>query len=382
MPNAVAFFPWLRLDEPRHYESVRLIPYIRGQAPVNCPHVEAQELDKITAAYAERKDLAITHAVLLEVDEWCQGTEVAPEQRTRLFFVRELLAFSAIAARRLFVGHGDYCNYDHFEFVVQNYAAGSAGTFSFHTRRRDGGTRHLWSTDDYAFYRPRHAPSERRFPLDESLLNDLLGLGDNLGPAENAIVEFNQANTDGGYGPQHHEVVLMKSAFEFLFQIGQHADEFVDALLDRCMMDFVPGAELSNGYERWVAKGKCRSKRSLEGWAREFCLLRNESAHGRRRRGPPVFLWGIEAHLAFASILFPLVLKRDIARRGGGELALKDQIALRKIEAYLCSDPFASTETGTIPAEEHPWVAVYSDVILDEVIRQRLVKANSEVVRK
>jgi hypothetical protein len=60
--------------------------------------------------------------------------------RSRLFRARELVGFAALAGRRLFQGHFDYCNFDTYAFIIQHYDPGNPGAFSFSTRRRDSVT--------------------------------------------------------------------------------------------------------------------------------------------------------------------------------------------------------------------------------------------------
>jgi hypothetical protein len=45
-----------------------------------------------------------------------------------------------------------------------------------------------------------------------------------------AIIDFNRANTDSQDVPTHTEVVMTKSAFEFLLGIGEKKDELVRPL--------------------------------------------------------------------------------------------------------------------------------------------------------
>ena len=70
---------------------------------------------------------------MLELADWRLGEEANGHVLERLFRVRELIAFAALARRRLFRGHFDYCSFDTYAFVIQNYAAGGVGGFSFFT---------------------------------------------------------------------------------------------------------------------------------------------------------------------------------------------------------------------------------------------------------
>lgn len=363
-PEADAY--WIAVDEPLVIGSVRLIPYERGRLPGDSPNVKQRDIDGILAAYASRKDTPISMATLLELDDWRLG-EDAEGKANDLFRARDLTAFAALAKRRLFHGHFDYCNADCYQLVIQNYIPGQAGSFSFGTRRRDGGYRITWGTDDFAFYRPLHVASIERVKLDESLLVALQAAHSKDQLPHAAIVEFNLANTDSSDVPQHTEVVMTKSAFEHLFEIGTQVDAFVDALLAQFPGGGEPGSEFNGPLvERWRERFP-NAKRLLEMWAREFCDLRGRAAHGAERGGKR-FVWSSHAHLAFASILFPLTVKQRLAQQGFLQMSERDSIELARVEAYLTHDPF---DAALVDESSHPWGHVEGDVS-NEMLRRHL----------
>jgi hypothetical protein len=193
-------------------------------------------------------------------------------------------------------------------------------------------------------------------------------------------VEFNRANTDSQDIPIHTELVMTKSALEFLLGVRHEADELVDALLP-----LVPERPAENRLDgplaarwaaaRWAAArwaaARPKATRPLEAWAREFCDRRNSAAHGGRRRGAR-FVWSEEAHLAFTSSLFPLLVKQRLARDGFLRMAENDEIELAWIEAYLMHDPFESAANGRRQPHEHPWSRIYSENVIGEKLRRRL----------
>jgi hypothetical protein len=244
----------------------------------------------------------------------------------QLFRARELIVFSALSARRLFQGSPDYCNFDTYAFVVQNYQAGDVGAFSFFTRRRDGGTNQLWDTKEFTFLKPLHVDFRARARLDSNLLQALLNADKANDLPFEAIVEFNRANTDSIDVPIHIELVMLKSAFEFLLSIHEKSKEFV-----RALERLVPKRAASNApsgpmIARWK-KARPNTSRPLEAWALEFCDLRGGAAHGKFRGGER-FVWSEQAHLAFGSLLFPLLAKRILVRAGFLQLNERDDIEL------------------------------------------------------
>ena len=229
-------------------------------SPGDEPNVSQANIDAVLAAYAERKDHLVLEATLMEIGHWRLGQEINDQVRAQLFRARELIAFAALAKRRLFQGHFGYCNFDTYAFVIQNYAAGAVGGFSFSTRRRDGGSNYLWDAEEFAFLKPLHVASNAKISLDLSLLDALLRADDQDRVPFEAIVEFGRANTDSADVPIHTELVMVKSAFEFLFSIGTDVNEFVSALTA-----VLPASSTHDGpmAERWRS---ARSKGLPDRW--------------------------------------------------------------------------------------------------------------------
>lgn len=212
---AIAFFPWAQIDELVEVGPVRLLPYVRGKLAGDRPHASQRDIDGVLAAYAIHGQQRVRQAALLEVGDWRTGTE-ADAAVSDLFGARRALGFAALADRRLFT-HFEYCNFDTYMLIVQRFQTGATDSFAFTTRRRDGGTTHTWSTSSFAFHRPNHVDGNAMMRLDAALLVAVLKLRP-PGHAHflEAMDEFNLANTDSSDVPMHTEVVMMKSAFEWM----------------------------------------------------------------------------------------------------------------------------------------------------------------------
>jgi hypothetical protein len=372
MPSVIAFLPWIWLDSQLNVGPVRLIPYERGRQPGGRGSAQQADVDGVLKAYATRKSHIVRRATLMELGAWRLGEEADADVRSDLFRAREFVAFAALAKRRLFRGHLDYCNFDNYAFVLQSYQAGHTGAFSFSTRRRDGGTNYLWDTKEFTFLKPLHVAADTKLTIDQSLLEALLTADAADRAPYEAVVEFNRANTDSLDIPIHTELVMVKSAFEFLLGVRQQVDDFVNALLP-----LVPERQPDDQFhgplaERWNRERENRPVRLLEAWAREFCIRRNEGAHGRRRRGREHFVWSEESHLAFVSILFPLLVKQLLAQSGLLQMSENDQIELAWIETYLMYDPFERDEHAPREFREHPWSRIYSEGVAREELRRGL----------
>lgn len=357
MVHAIAFFPWVALDKVIEVGPIRLIPYERKVAPGDLPNVAQNDMDGILAAYALRPKIRIRTAALLEHADWHLGKDPTPVLES-LFAAREQVAMSALAARRFFRGHSNYCNTDQYAVVVQRYRPGDTGDFAFTARRRDGHSQYLWGSDEFAFHCPNHVTPSRP-DLDEGLLKALVSK-----PVPNhlrhSIVEFLSANTDAPGIPETAEVVMTKCAFEFLFEIGHTDDELEDALIEA----FVPfrsghvnGPLAPAWKKRWP-----KADSPLGAWAREFNVIRGTSAHGAPR-GKAKTVWPAHAHLLFAAVLFPLLLKAKLHKLGRLVMKPRDAALLSRIEQLLMHQPF--DEKHFAQNAEHPWPEIENQAVWD-----------------
>jgi hypothetical protein len=347
MPNAVALFPWVYVEERMTIGDIRLLPYMSRSAPGDQPYVSQGDLDGIMSAYADRPNRIVSKAAVLELGDWCSGMD-DKDMAPKLFRAQNLIAFAALSLRRLFGGHFGYVNYDAFGLVVQRFHENSAGTFSFTTRRRDGSTSSLWSSDEFAFHRPLHVRDKAVVEVDRRLLEALQRLEEHDAHMYEALVEFNNANTDSGSIQEHVEVVMIKSAFEWLLEIGQNQKEFVKAL-DGLLPAFDSEAE-GPLEEKWRTRWQ-HATRPVYAWAQEFCALRGSAAHGKQR-GTEGFVLPYHSHLAFAAMFFPLIFKKVLAEKGLFEFADADTEKLRLIDVYVLYDPF---DHDFMSSKEHPW---------------------------
>lgn len=353
MPPALAFFPWVAIEDKVEIGPIRLLPYESGRLPGDLPNMTQADIDGVLSAYANRPGVTVKQATILEVGKWVTGTEVQ-DVVSALFRAREAIAFAALSKRELFRQFFGYSNNDTYALVVQRYSPGNTGTFAFTTRRRDGVMSHGWSSDYFAFHRPDHVDTGARFSVDKALLSSILAIPDSRPWLFEAVREYNCANTDSRDVPPHVEIVMLKSAFEWLLCINEKAATFVNALTT-CLRE-IPALESMTGplKSKWEA-ARSHAKRPLEAWAKEFCAVRGASAHGRRREVEH-FVWDEQTHLAFASVLFPLIFKSVIADMGLFKLGAYDIERLRRIDAYIEHDPFDFDWMA--PKATHPWVNI------------------------
>ncbi len=150
----------------------------------------------------------------------------------------------------------------------------------------------------------------------------------------------------------------MKSAFERLLRIGPNAKEFSNAL-QACIPNI--DAELQGPL---LGKWKNRFPQApsiLGAWAQEFSALRGANAHGADRKLDH-FVWSGAAHLAFASILFPLIVKKKLADAALWVQRPEDAEKLRRIQDYLMYDPFSVEHSNR--EDSHPWNDIDGETLM------------------
>lgn len=355
MPNAIAFFPWVYIDEPITIGAIRLLPYLKGKLPGDLKHASQEDVEGVFQTYSNRPKYPVKRGVLLEVGDWYSGMEVTQDTLETLYRARELLAFSALSKRALFHGHFDYTNSDAYQLIVQRYKPGEDRAFSYTTRRRDGGTTQLWSSAEFAFQRPGHVDSNWKMSIDPTLVEALLNLPSGSNGIYESILEFNAANTDSSAVPSHVEVVMCKTALEWLLGINEHRVSLTKELTR--LFPVTDELEVvGSHFEKWLNRWKAPDLRAISAWAYDFCAVRGSAAHGKET--PISVVWGANQHLAFISVVFPLLLKKVLAERGNYVLTDEDADHICCLEGYLQYDPFSSDSVNK--EGQHYWAEVRS----------------------
>lgn len=348
MTARIAFFPWLRAPKPLTLGPVRLIPYERGAVPAAIGNLSQADLDRALNVYHDPPGDPLESAVFIEVDQWRLGQPVDLGVEQRLALAREALCFSALAGRRLFCPHHTYCNADNFRLVT----APVSGQVAYRTRRRDGAAMNGWGEDEFAFRCPLHVHKEI-LTLDMPLALLVLSLSQTRWV--DAVVEFNLSNTDSPDVALHSEMVMMKSAFERLLNIETSAVAFSDALEDHLRPYLASPPADGDMVPTWQ-QIRPRSPTLLDAWARDFCAARGTAAHGSDRKAVPL-AWSQEAHLAYASVMFPLVFKVVVAKAANYRLTEGDHQRLSYLEWYLAYQPFYPMQSVR-ETLNHPWFKI------------------------
>jgi len=346
--HAIAFLPWVRIDQPIDAGRLRFVPYVRGERPGIDVAVPQDALDRVLAAYVNPPRYPVAECTLVEFDNWRVGDDI-PEP-SQIWLARVCIGMAGLSSRRLFRQHFDYCNYDTYQLAIQRFTIESAGTFSFTARRRDGVVSHLWDAEGFVWRRPSHVPPHFRMSVEQAqYASTLLAACARDASLAEALEEFVLANTDSTDVPVHVEVVMVKSAFEWLYSINENVEEFVRALMADVRDVLEDVDEIPEGVRNHWNGVSPKATRPLTAWAREFCNLRGAAAHGKDVRHSR-FRWSPEAHLAFASYLFPMLVGHKLRRSDELPYDAYDQARIRFIERLLAPEILARGK-----GSDHPW---------------------------
>lgn len=345
------FLPWVATLEEIHLGSIRLVPYVRGEAPSDLHGVTQGVLDGIFGSYGNqtfsrsRTSAHVSHSTIITWESDAERLDLSEEQITARLEMANYLAFSALSQRR-FCSHYEYCNSDGYQVVAQRFSEDRPGDTTLTTRRRDGRGQHfVGSAETPRFIRPQHVDGRLSLSLDAPLVIALLGLPD--GELKHRIGEaidvFLRANTDSSTMQERSELVLMRVAFETLLNSSHDTPG-----LRRCFRKHFQ-AELpvnpawaigSLNEAQWRARWPKNVERPLDAWVQDFSAARNAAAHGPHGESEPS-VWQRHNHLLFSSWLFPLMVKKMLADEGVYELQEEDLVARRGFEAFFAHDLLA-----------------------------------------
>lgn len=150
-------------------------------------------------------------------------------------------------------------------------------------------------------------------------------------------------------------------------RIGSKVGPFVETLL-QALEPFMGSASIDGPVAQRWKQLRPSAARPLEAWARDFCDLRGSSAHGVNRASNR-FVWGKRQHLAYASILFPLLLKAKLAQTADYQVSARDTARMRLLEKFLMFDP--NSDEYFDRQRSHPWQEIEQGA-LSEVLSAQL----------
>ena len=338
--SQVAFFPWIRLDHDVDLGAYRLLRYRREQSPAE-DRDQQRLIDSVLEPFLGSGIHPIRRATIVTTPDRALTDDFADDVREDLFVLGDLVAFSGLASRYYFEHR--YWNRDHFRLVLQSFAEPRTGV-TLLSRRRDGSTTTFVTRTAYRVSCPDHA-HPTPVSLDEPLLASLLVAReqDDWGPIGQAIVLFNEANTDRLEMPEGSEMTLVYAAFEQLLGMAGRPPREVAVAFSELL-----APDESCPADEWaVADGNQRAARLLDragslrhAWLEDLAISRGSLAHGHRDGAFPA-CWSPREHLLFSSFVFPLVAKRVLAGLGLYHMADEDERLIETFEFLLNERHFA-----------------------------------------
>ena len=306
--SMLAFMPWCGIDKAYTVGGVRIIPYQRhkpndGQSDdLHC------QVDTILATYKSLRGKPVEKAALVCYDSGSPTDNLSRDQMLEIQEFMALACFSGLAKREYFNPLGPYCNTECFALYFQKFEKTDFTAIA--TRRREGRYLSGWPIDEIALTIPISCHGIEAVTLDEALLVALGSHRQESGDQEwgrwqNAIICFNQANTDNDTLLPQVEWVLLCSAFEHILA----ADPQAKSVADEFSKYMTPAQSiLASKADRRSEKWPHDDSTLRSAWMREFYRIRGDFAHGRLETCQPM-IWQTEEHLVLAAIAFPLLVK-------------------------------------------------------------------------
>jgi hypothetical protein len=226
------------------------------------------------------------------------------------------MAFDAIRARKYFDQVGPYCNRSHFRVIAQRLNEATPRSVTIISRKRDGRAMSAWPMNHLPAPVPAHVGRQYDYEPDMPLLRSLVGISVG-GDLRDAILCFNQANTDSDDVPLSVELTLIVSAMERVLQSPSGERAFVSGFYDLSRItQTVRCHSVAPAKRTRIQQRRPREVFVLDAWLKDLYALRGNVAHGRSIGRYPS-IWSVSEHLLIASFVFPLlVVKRlEVMRR-------------------------------------------------------------------
>jgi hypothetical protein len=322
------FLPWCRLDKQYSVGDATLIPFERSKPPPELDDLTTYPIKLIMNSYRGSTGHPVRQFAIVKFNERTVLDDLNEEDRECLWGSVALACLTALSQRDFIGGHGPYCNADCFLLYRQRFEK-QPDFAAITTRRRDSAYNTGTALTTLSVEIPIHvAPIPTPLSLDERLLQGLSALRNKLLKSEkerwevwqDAIIFFNQANTDAENVRWQVEWVLMSAAFQRLLQTGHNekktAKGFPDAL------------PLAQGVVQSV------DRTLLNDWLMEFQRLRGDFAHGKSQTQKQ-HRWSQSYHLIIAAVAFPLLVRSLLAKENVYKFDDRDFGLILAFEALL-----------------------------------------------
>lgn len=366
--GAVAFMPWVTIEEPMELAGVRLVPFQRHAAD------QPEAVRDVLEAYRNGA-LPVESAILIEVEGSTAGA-LDEETRRALFEVRDLLCFVALRHRQFFGSGTPHWNSSAFELIVQQYRAEQGGSFIV-PRTRGAPRGVFFAPEVHAVRAPPHVNAGQALDRDEPLLRALVAARtrDEWQWLEPFLQKLHGASTDSPALSEHTELVELVGAMQ---QVVGVPNEHKEPKITRAFLDLMkagsPESRTTSDCQRPPLATTFQGETSLRtSWLKDFYRSRGAVAHGDttpRRIG----VWSVSDHLLLASYVLPRLALVRLASAGLYELSGHDRDEIGAFDYLLClEDLCARYDDGGSGRRPWAWNQAlaegYRDARIDRITR-------------
>lgn len=226
------------------------------------------------------------------------------EQRNNLFYIVELLKFTALSTREYFTHNPQYFNTNNFQLIIQKFP-GNNFDVVIDCRRRDASTSVFTPGNQFKQFAPSNVSRLTRFNFDVELLKSLYsGYSNDVDSWKkiyDSILSFNLANTDSDVR-ETMELILMSGAFE---QVLESRNNFMD-FSEKFSNVFVGFSTMKvENRDKVLGTRLLRFETDLrKAWSADLYQLRGGLAHGAQSARFYNSSWSIYEHLLLSSLYF------------------------------------------------------------------------------
>jgi hypothetical protein len=341
--SLLQFVPWSTVKAPLVVGPFTLLPWDANQPDGFSPE-EVAVIAQVLGRYVTLTGYPVRKAIVVRREGSGLLDDLADDAIAEAYEAIELLRLACLSNRSFFTPapFGYYVNTDAITLIIQRFR-GAIDATTVVARRADGSQNTGYSIREVKFAAPLHVDPYVNHELepDSALLDTILKARATFQLGEwdrwaDAIVSFNQANTDSGTISAHIEFVLLSAAFERLLKTSSKAED----VAARFAAAFLPSAERrAAGMGRLAGHDPKHAERSVrEAWMLEFQRMRGFFAHGKRSPQKPN-PWRRHEHHFMAVAAFPVTAKLLLAAKGFYELTDRDQAMLDAFEDVAsCED--------------------------------------------
>jgi hypothetical protein len=331
--SMLLLMPWCPVEREIKVGDVRILPFKRSK---DCDCLTPSMWRRIKIIMGMYRDLhgnKIDRAALVKFQSKSVTDDLSQEEISIAYELVTLACFCGLTNREYFNAVGSYCNSDCFTLYVQKFARDNFTALT--PRRREGQVLDAWPMRGVKLSVPVNCRSIQGITLDQDLLSTLVNLRKKLSYKawarwHNAILCFNQANTDSENVRYQVEWVLLCSAFEHLMGAKANAKD----VARRFSEIFVPANPLLVSEAKKIKHNPKKEDNPLRHeWMSEFYRIRGDFAHGKLSTKQPM-IWDALEHLVLGTIAFPLVVKCLLEKESCYKMTIEDRAQIDAFEEF------------------------------------------------